>query len=70
MDHVATEYFASYKVIELGEVQSKQTPLAEVERNHIARLLKLHDGHRERTARALVIGQRTLYRKLKEYGLD
>jgi two-component system response regulator HydG len=27
------------------------------------------EGNRERTARVLGIGERTLYRKIKEYGL-
>ena len=43
--------------------------LADVERMHILNSLKLHGGNRERTAKALQIGQRTLYRKLKGYGV-
>jgi transcriptional regulator with PAS, ATPase and Fis domain len=44
-------------------------PLAEVERAHIRALLDTHDGHRARVATALGITERTLYRKLKRYGL-
>jgi two-component system response regulator HydG len=43
--------------------------LAEVERELIRANLALLDGNREKTARALGIGERTLYRKIKEYGL-
>jgi transcriptional regulator with PAS, ATPase and Fis domain len=44
--------------------------LAEVERAHISALLDTHDGHRSRVASALGITERTLYRKLKRYGLS
>lgn len=43
--------------------------LAEVERDLIAANLTLFDGNREKTAKLLGIGERTLYRKIKEYGL-
>jgi DNA-binding NtrC family response regulator len=45
-------------------------PLAEVERAHIRALLVTHAGHRSRVATALGITERTLYRKLKRYGLS
>jgi DNA-binding NtrC family response regulator len=45
-------------------------PLAEVERTHIRALLDTHAGHRNRVATALGITERTLYRKLKRYGLS
>ncbi|MHB0918857.1 MAG: sigma-54 interaction domain-containing protein [Thiobacillus sp.] len=45
-------------------------PLAEVERSHIRALLVAHAGHRNRVATALGITERTLYRKLKRYGLS
>ena len=45
-------------------------PLAEVERTHIRALLDVHAGHRSRVAAALGITERTLYRKLKRYGLS
>ena len=45
-------------------------PLAEVERAHIRALLETHAGHRSRVAAALGITERTLYRKLKRYGLS
>jgi DNA-binding NtrC family response regulator len=41
--------------------------LADVERRHIESVLDRFGGHRERTARALGIATKTLYRKLREY---
>jgi len=43
--------------------------LDEIERYYIAETLKMTSGNREETARMLGIGERTLYRKLKEYGI-
>jgi two-component system response regulator HydG len=43
--------------------------LEEVERDLIEANLKLAAGNREQAAKMLGIGERTLYRKLKEYGL-
>jgi two-component system, NtrC family, response regulator HydG len=41
----------------------------QMERIHIVNTLKLNSGNREKTAKMLGIGSRTLYRKLHEYGL-
>lgn len=53
--------------------ESESAPIAtldDVERRHIEFVLGRMNGHRERTARALGIGVKTLYRKLRGYGLD
>jgi two-component system response regulator HydG len=44
-------------------------PLNEVERYYIHRALELTEGKREEAAQLLGMGERTLYRKIKEYGL-
>lgn len=44
--------------------------MEQLERLHIANTLKLAGGNREKTAKMLGIGARTLYRKLREYGLQ
>ena len=41
--------------------------LEEVEKHYIAETLKITDGNREEASRLLGIGERTLYRKIKEY---
>jgi len=51
----------------LGRLVGK--PLAEIERLYIAETLKLTGGNREEAAAMLGIGERTLYRKIKEYDL-
>ncbi|MFO0909771.1 MAG: sigma-54 dependent transcriptional regulator [Isosphaeraceae bacterium] len=43
--------------------------LEEVERYYIAQTLRQTNGNREEAARLLGIGERTLYRKIKEYGI-
>jgi len=45
-------------------------PLEEVERLFIAETLKLTGGNREQAAELLGIGERTLYRKIKEFQLS
>jgi DNA-binding NtrC family response regulator len=45
------------------------TSLESLEKRAIRETLRLTGGNREQTARLLGIGERTLYRKLKEYGL-
>ena len=44
-------------------------PLTEVEKFYIARALELTSGRREEAATMLGIGERTLYRKIKEFDL-
>ena len=44
-------------------------PLEEVERIFITETLRLTGGNREQAAELLGIGERTLYRKIKEYQL-
>jgi len=43
--------------------------LEDVEKYYIAETLKMTTGNREEAAKLLGIGERTLYRKLKEYGI-
>ena len=45
-------------------------PLAELERLFIEETLKSTAGNREEAAQTLGIGERTLYRKIKEFGLN
>jgi two-component system response regulator HydG len=45
-------------------------PLEEVEKYYITQALSLTGGRREEAAKMLGIGERTLYRKIKEFGLN
>jgi DNA-binding NtrC family response regulator len=44
--------------------------MAQVEKSTIAAALEATKGNRRRAAEQLGIGERTLYRKIKEYGLN
>lgn len=50
--------------------ESSIVPLRDVERQYIEFVIKQFGGHRAHAARALGIGERSLYRKLNEYGLE
>ncbi len=51
-----------------GALESEQS-LAALEKAYILQVLEHTEGNRTRTAEILGIGRRTLYRKLKEYGV-
>ncbi len=53
-----------------GNVELIGRPLREVEGYYIAECLKHTQGNREEAARLLDIGERTLYRKIKEYHIS
>jgi DNA-binding NtrC family response regulator len=51
-----------------GTGEGEIVTLEEVERAHIERVLRAHNGHRGLAAKALGISERNLYRKLREWG--
>lgn len=51
-------------------VTATASTLAENERTMIRQALERNDGRRKETAKELNISERTLYRKIKEYGLE
>jgi DNA-binding NtrC family response regulator len=53
----------------LEDYAAKNLPLVEVERRHIISMLQRFGGHHIKTAAALGIDRRTLYRKLQQYKL-
>jgi DNA-binding NtrC family response regulator len=53
-----------------GEAGGELVSLEEMERRHILWVLRQTDNHQSRAAQILGIGRRTLYRKVREYGLD
>lgn len=52
------------------ETNERGRSLEEMERQMIIQALERHGGRRKATAEELKISERTLYRKIKEYGLD
>lgn len=57
-------------VIESEEYVEETLSLDDMERMAILRALERHRGKRREAAKELNISERTLYRKIKEYGLD
>lgn len=56
--------------ITVSGVAMQGVSMAQVEAGYIAELLQIHHGHRRNVADTLGISERTLYRKLKRYGLS
>ncbi len=55
----------------LSEIQNNEPiRLDELEKQHIIRVLKIYNGNRSKTSDALGISQKTLYTKIKDYGID
>ena len=52
------------------DARGEVAPLPDLERELIAFALKHYGGRMSKVARALKIGRSTLYRKLREYGLE
>ena len=44
-------------------------PLASIEKEHIARVLQYHAGNRTAAAKTLGIDRKTLWRKMRDYGM-
>jgi DNA-binding NtrC family response regulator len=56
--------------VRLEKMKEEGKSLDDLEKEYITLLLKKTDGHRSKTASVLGIDRRTLYRKLKQYGLE
>ncbi len=66
---IPPEYREESKGTVQGIGQIAGMKLGDVERECVRQTLILNGGNREKTAAMLNIGERTLYRKIKEYGL-
>jgi len=62
--------FLDIAPVDTGTTAEPPTTLEDTERESIRRALERNDGRRKATARELNISERTLYRKIKEYGLE
>ena len=65
----ASEIAHEVSEVESSEISSSMT-LEDTEKETIRRSLERNGGRRKATARELKISERTLYRKIKEYGLE
>jgi DNA-binding NtrC family response regulator len=50
--------------------ENTEPAIHSIERSYLSQLLQRHDGHQAQAAEAAGITRRTLYAKLKEYGID
>jgi len=67
------EKIAAYRqshVVVAADDPSELVTMAEVERRYVLRVLEALGGRRTETARALGFDRKTLYRKLREYGVE
>lgn len=53
-----------------AEEREQLRPLTDTERESIVKALEINEGNRRAAARQLGISERTLYRRIKEYGLE
>ncbi len=60
----------STDIVLAGAMSTAGLSMNDMEKLHIMNTLKMTGGNREKAAKILGIGARTLYRKLKEYGLN
>jgi len=67
---IPEEYRQSTEIIAVTSGFLAGHTLQELEKAAIQQTLKLTAGNREKAAKLLGIGARTLYRKLKEYGIE
>lgn len=64
-----TQHELPVEVLQNDVVKADESSIAELEAEHIAKLLLSYNGHRRHVADTLGISERTLYRKLKRYNL-
>jgi len=69
VDDLPESLRASTDIVLAGPPNLAGMSMADVEKLHIMNTLRMFGGNREKTAKALGIGARTLYRKLRDYGL-
>ena len=72
-DHICVENLPP-EIVQTARVKPQLSASGDVDldtltRQHILETYRRHDGNKARTARALGIGRRTLYRLLDKYGL-
>jgi DNA-binding NtrC family response regulator len=64
--HTRNDYAVNAEVVEEHEPQTK----AEVQKEMILRALRHNNGRRREAAAELFMSERTLYRKIKELGIE
>jgi transcriptional regulator with PAS, ATPase and Fis domain len=69
--HVLEDEITEGEILPMDTVEEKQDlSLNSLEKELITKVLQKNKGHRKSTAKELGIAERTLYRKIKEYGIE
>ena len=63
---IAEDYAESEEIFD----EPRELTKADVQREQIIRALRRHDGRRKEAAAELFMSERTLYRKIKELGIE
>lgn len=70
-ENIRTEDMTDQELlVELYRRSPELCTLAAIEKQHIMRCIELCDGNRSEAAKVLDIGERTIYRKLQEWGSE
>jgi DNA-binding NtrC family response regulator len=70
-NHTGEEEVTEGEILPLEVVEeSPDLSLDSLEKELIIKVLQKNKGHRKSTAKELGIAERTLYRKIKEYGIE
>ncbi len=67
-NNIITERCLPRELVSISEENQGGLTLESVERNHILKMLHFFDDNRQKTAEALGVSRKTLYRKLAAYG--
>jgi two-component system response regulator HydG len=62
--------YRPHSMVVVADEPGELVPMAEVERRYILKVLEAHGGSRTNAARTLGLDRKTLYRRLKAYGVD
>ena len=68
--HIAPQVTDDVHNVEESEYVEEAMTLEDMERRAIIQALERHRGKRRDAAKELEISERTLYRKIKEYGIE
>ncbi len=67
---IITQRCLPLELVETSASSEASITLESVEKQHILKILDFHDGNRSKTADALGISRKTLYRKMKHYSVS
>jgi transcriptional regulator with PAS, ATPase and Fis domain len=69
-DIISSDMEYQTDITEVQDADASMMTLEDTERETIRRSLERNGGRRKATAQELKISERTLYRKIREYGLE